>query len=498
MKRGLSIALITAALAVASIAVWTRAGGETWGRMRVEPNLEDRLGDGSFYTPSTQSFLRARHWLDSVTAARIDLDRGHHAEIELIDPSGEAELTLAGLPLDQLVPRLHYRSAEPPDAFDAFNLMLAEYSRNSLSVPRGSRGDALAHFETTLTEDRPWTLDGDYEFRPNRGFRPVRVAVVNNCLRPGLWELSASDRSGEIYHSWFEVGADHYERLVARTNDVGEDFVRRALAWRTDEVPLDLDRLRRDPVDLGPTSARLHSEGGTGYSSQDSRRKLAQQYVLVQRGDALEPPSTLGDLTAGTIHLSSFVEPGKYSSAERRAFELGFLRDVEGAHVFEAHSTTDYDWRRAVDEKRVFELHVDLGDWRLVLGNLPPELLVPQEDFAIHGFGVGVLASDGVAERRRFLIDDGPAPSFAYLCRDRNGELLAVNSHEYGIEQVFLRSHLLADSSWWEVTLTSYERIVDVVKYRVEIPPVLVDELRAHAANYSAPLYRSYRDDNLR
>ena len=37
-----------------------------------------------------------------------------------------------------ILPRLFYEPAAPPDAFDAYNLMMAEFSRNSVSVPFGA------------------------------------------------------------------------------------------------------------------------------------------------------------------------------------------------------------------------------------------------------------------------------------------------------------------------------------------------------------------------
>ncbi len=58
--------------------------------------------------------------------------------------------------------------------------MLAEYSRNSVSVPVGKSSDTMAHFETDLDEAVPWTLDGDYRFVPNPNTRPVRFSVINN------------------------------------------------------------------------------------------------------------------------------------------------------------------------------------------------------------------------------------------------------------------------------------------------------------------------------
>ena len=40
--------------------------------------------------------------------------------------------------------------------------------------------------------------------------------------------------------------------------------------------------------------------------------------------------------------------------------------------------------------------------------------------------------------------------------------------------------------------------MVDLVRYRVDIPAELTDELQTCAMQYISPLYRTYRDDNLR
>ena len=474
------------------------SGGEAWGRVEVTPGLEDLHPDGSRYTPSTQSFLRGTHSLDDVSAARVELDTPVTGRLRLEHP--EIDFEVVGLPFDQLVPRMHYAPAEPADAFDAFNLLLAEYSRNGMSVPTGEAGDTMAHFESSLVEERPYHLEGDYEFVANPKFRPVRFSVVNNCLAPGLWELSAEDRSGEIYHSWMNVPDEEYYDLVAQVNNLPLQFVRDALTWRTDEVPIDLDRLRRTVVDLGRVNAALHEDASTGYSSQDSRRKLAAGYALVDSGEGRRRPANLDDLTRHEVQMSEFIAPGKYSIDQRRRFDFGFLRRLQAADITRSKALTNYDWRNAPreDQPDCIEIHLDLGDWVLVLGNLPINLLVHQEDLGIWGFGVGVLRSSDYAERRKFLIEQGPPPSFAYLCRRVDGRLIAVNSHDYGLEQVFVRTHSQSDDPWWEITVASYERIADIVKYRVEIPGSLVEELKNIAANYTAPLFRTYRDDNLR
>jgi hypothetical protein len=492
-------ALLLLLVAAATFALLARRSGKvSWGAVQVVPSLEARLADGSYYTPSTQSFLRGEHWLEGVVSAQLELAGDDLLSVELQHAGAHDHLKVVDLPVAQIVPRLHYTPAGAPDAFDAFNLRLAEYARNSLSVPIGTAGDSMAHFETTLEEGYPWQLEGDYEFVPNTRFRPVRFGLINNCLRPGLWEFSASDRSGEIYHAWFELPAQPYIELVARTNGLEPDFVRAALEWNDDEVGLELERLRTLVSELGRAQVRLASDASSGYSSQDSRRKLAAGYAKVEQGTELIAPAQLSELTAAPVHLSSFVEPGRYSNTERRRFDMSFLRAVRGADVRRTLARTHFDWRQRSEQRATLELQLDLGPWQIVLGNLPPELLVPQEDLALHGFGVGVLSSGGFAERRAFLIEDGPAPSFAYLCRAVDGQLVAVNSHDYGLEQVFVRTHERPAGLVWELTLTSYERIVDIVKYEIVIPAELHAELRQAAANYQAPLYRTYRDDNLR
>ncbi len=495
----------TALTALLIALVCTGCREKNWGSVPVSPSLEDVTSDGSLYTPLTQSFLRGEHWLETVEEVEILTDDDWFANIRFKSPGSDHTLEITNFRLEYLVPRLNYPAANPPDAFDAFNLMLAEYSRNSMSVPTGKPGDATAHFETSLAEGAPWRLVGDYQFSPNPFVKPIRVGVINNCLAPGLWELNASDRSGEIYHAWFDMPEALYTDLVARANGLSEAFAARATQWRTDPVAMDLSRLRTPGETLGRASLTLSGDAESGYSSQDSRRKLAKRYALVEKDGDLVKPERLSDLTASVVYLSDFVEPGKYASTDRREFDLAFLAEADFAEVRRVRPLTDYNGpgrskREAATSRTAayLELTLHLADANIVIGNLPMALLVPQEDFAIHGFGVGVLSSNGLAERRVYLIEEGPAPSFAYLYRVEDGQMKALNSHAFGIEQVFIRTHIHDDDPWWEITITSFERIVDLVKYRVDIPEALHAALTRYALEYISPLYRTYRDDNLR
>ena len=487
-------------VSIAALVAWRSATRTISFRADVRPNLEDVAGDGAPYTPATQSYMRTHHWLDSVKRLRVDFDAAGSGTVDFQEGSDGHQLCVENLDVSHLVPRLHYAPPAEPDAFDAFNLMLAEYSRNAISVPHGHKGDATAHFVTSLQQEVSWNLKGDYQFEPNPLFRPVRVSVVNNCLAPGLWELSAVDGGGEIYHSWFDFPAEAYIRLTAQTNYLDERFTREALKWSIEPVELDLNRLRRLEQPLGQVPFTLMDDADVGFSSQGSRRKLHKGYVTVGEEDDTRIPTRVSELTSEPVRLSEFVAPGKYSLKRRRVFDLKFLAKAVHASMRRVTPLTSY--RFDSDDKRehdqdYLEVWLDFGQYAIVLGNLPEELLVPQEDFALHGFGVGILSSNTFAERRKLLFERGPAPSFAYLLQRDGDGWLALNSHDHGLEQIFIRTHSLREDPWLEITLTSYERIVDLVKYRVDLPAPLHAKFAQQAREYISPVYRTYRDDNL-
>lgn len=456
---------------------------------------EDRNEDGSLYTPNTQTFMRGHHWLDKVPQIELFADRAERGRL-VMEADGE-HLSVENIALDQLVPRLHYPPASPPDEFDAMNLLLAEYSRNGLTFANGSPGDTGPHFETSLTHEIPWTLTGPYQFKPDGLVRPLRISVINNCLNPGLWELSANDRAGEIYHSWFNFPADAYTSLVARVNGLEPEFVASALQWRTEAVAAHLERLRTVKTELGETPVSLAPDGPIGFSSQGSRRKIGKRFAQVGTTELRTPTSRM-ELVTEPVHLVNFVPPGKYALNDRRVFDLRFLGTPQRATVREVTPLTRYRWLEQAEPgaSRSVEIEIDLGTVRLVIGNLPLALLVPEEDYVMNGFGVGVLEDGTPAERRSMLLDQSPAPSFAYLL-DADGAQI-FNSHERGVEQIFIRSHAHEPTPYWEITVTSFERVIDLVRYRVEIPAPLRDVAREAADQYISPIYFTYTDDNIR
>ncbi len=517
MNRGPIITTVVVVAIVCAATVFAVSKRETSiGIIPMKPSQENRTADDRLYTPSTQSLLRQHSWLEQVE--NIDLRLNAKDEIEArftVDAkdtdfadAGLRKLAVHHLPSEYLVPRLHYTPASPPDQFDALNLMLGEYSRNGVSVPRGSEGDTMAHYTTNQTDSVPWKLRGDYDFIPNPDYCPLRFSVINNCLRPGLWEISAVDRTGEIYHSWFDMPTNRYYQLVGDVNGLNPDFVKSALEWKDGVTfPLALDRLRKDSTVIGDVPV-TRINAAISFSTQGSRQKLHNNYVQVETETGeRRAPAELDDILRLPVHMASFEEPGIYYDDRRRQFDFEFLSNPLTAKVSRVDPTTSYRWRKEkgrpsmADAYDYIELDIDLGGGkRLVLGNLPLELLVKQEDFAIHGFGVGILEASEPAERRRFLIDKGPCPSFAYLAESAKKDgspLAALNSHSFGIEQVFLRSYPNAETPHWELIITSFERIVDLVKYHIEIPESLRADQVKHSENYTPPVFFTYQDNNV-
>jgi len=223
---------------------------------------------------------------------------------------------------------------------------------------------------------------------------------------------------------------------------------------------------------------------------------------MVEKEGTLVPPTRLSDYGRYPAHMSDFVAPGKYSLGRRKVFDLSFLFAAGTVEFHQVEPLTEYDWNGAGSvgspAAEYIEFCLDLGNVKLLVGNLPLPLLVQQEDYLIHGFGVGVLPAQDFAERRELLIRRGHRPSFAYLLEERDGRFFAINSHASGVEQVFIRCRPYAATPHLDITIAAFERITDLVRYRLPLPVSLIAPAREHSDRYSSPVYLTYRDDNLR
>jgi hypothetical protein len=462
---------------------------------------------GAPLSGSTQSVNRYH----SVLQNRHAIDFRYDGARLAVTLRGDGNVRLANIDPRFVVPVRNYAHGKKLDAFDKLVLMLAEYSRSGVELAVADKNDAFGYAAAAQgvfddSDEEYHFIDGGVE--PNGLARPKRMQLVNNCLFPGLWELAASDSVGEMWHGWFKLPEKHYFALYRAVDnaEATDEELHKALDYQKQipEVALELDRLRSVDKALGEVPAQLITDKPIdSYSTQDSRRKVQRRFYTVERGGvALQPaPKTVAELKPGDVFaFHSFVPPGIYTKKEPRrvawdpVWVKAQLALVTPKTQFAAPSPHKYS-------EGALELTLWSADGKraIVVGNLPVDLLVPQEDFDIPGFGVGVLRASEPVERRWLYMKDGPAPVYAFSAhKASDGRLNLTNNHEEGLEQVYLRTLLRPDGTvGLRVTLVAYERIVDLVEVELTLPPELADRVRHAAAAYQRPLWRSFSDSNL-
>lgn len=468
------------------------------------PDREERIENGPL-SPATQSVNRHRSVLQRLDSVGLKL-AGGRLQLGFHDPRGSGRLSFENIDARFLAPLLPYAHDRKLSAFDRVNLMLAEYSRNGVELPYQERNSSYGHF----TAENLFDDSDEYEFVagkivPNPAARPKRMSLVNNCLSPGLWEVSASDSVGEMYHAWWTLPERVYFTLVRAVGgfDASDAELHDTLAYRAElePVPLDLDRLRARTRALGtaPVSYNL-AKPVASYSSQDSRRKVQRRFLKVVRDGREIQPTRFADLQPGDLfRFYSFVPPGIYTKRVGR--DVRYDPIWTSAALAEVKPKTRWHGGAAGYKYTLgaveLTLRSDSTGRALVIGNLPVDLLVFQEDFDIPGFGVGVQRPSEAVEKRYFFFQHGPDPVYAYLAVARDGKLIAVNNHEHGLEQIYLRPVRRGDDVFLRVTLVAYERIVDILELELLLPAELAGRVRQASELYQRPLWRSFSDSNL-
>jgi hypothetical protein len=407
-----------------------------------------------------------------------------------------------------VVPLLDYPHEKTLTPFDKLNLMLAEYSRSGVELAHQEQNREYGYFTS-----RGWFDDGEeYTFEggkvvPNEAARPKRMALVNNCLFPGLWEIAAADSVGEMFHAWMKMPEPGYFALVRAVNGIdAPDAELSAAMGYVKEVPrvaIDFARLRDEKKLLGTFPLAVNEKKPiASYSTQDSRRKVQRKFYRVERDGKELAAQTFGDLAAGDLfQFHSFIPPGIYTKKTPRTVPYEpiwaqvEIREVAPKTRFFAPSPHRYDLG-------AIELTLRTPDQRdgaraLVVGNLPVDLLVYEEDYDVPGFGVGVLRASEPVEKRYLFMKDGPAPVYAYSAFVREGKLEIANNHEQGLEQIYLRPYEKDGAVWLRITLVAYERIVDLLEVEVKLPDELGARIKRASAGYTRPIWRSFSDSNI-
>jgi hypothetical protein len=504
---GRAVLRIAVALLCAGAAGACRRSGEV--ALKAVPlklDLEERLTKEPL-SASTQSVNRYRSVLQQFDGVEVKVDHNGRLRLQFDKGHGASDqLSLENIDFRFLVPLLDYPHAAKLTPFDRANLMLAEYSRSGVELALEDQNSTYGYFASRglFNEDEEYTfVDG--KVVPNPGARPKRMALTNNCLAPGLWEVSAQDSVGEMYHGWTQLPEHGYFELVRQANALtaSDEELKDALTYRPQlgGIQVELDRVRERVRPLGAFPATVNLDKPiASYSTQDSRRKVQRRFFTIERAGETITPKTFGDLQPGDVFVChSFIPPGVYSSKEaRRVVYAPIWSEVELSEVkpktrYAGPSPHAYPFG-------AIELTLRSKDQRhaLVVGNLPVDLLVFQEDYDVPGFGVGVLRASETIEKRHLFFKDGPAPVYAYLLdAAAEGGYVIANNHEAGLEQVYLRPFRRGDQVLLRITLVAYERIVDLLELEVPLPEELQQRLRDASATYRRPLWRSFSDSNL-
>jgi hypothetical protein len=478
--------------------------------MRAVPlqrDQEEKLADQPL-SSSTQSVNRYRSVLSRFDAIDLLYDARNQRLRVRFDEKGQPtdKVTYEEVDARFVVPLLPYPHGRTLSPFDKLNLMLAEYSRNGVDLSLQDKNSEYGYATTRelFNDDEEYRFDGG-KVLPNPGARPKRMSLVNNCLFPGLWELSASDSVGELYHAWMTLPAHGYFDLVRAVDgiDAGDEVLEDVLDYHKSipRVPIELDRLRSVVRVIGTYPLAVNAAKPLGsYSTQDSRRKVQRKFYRIERAGKEITPQTFGEMQAGDLfQFYSFVPPGIYTKKTLRT--VPYEPIWTSATIAEVTPKTRFGREPAPYPYRAGALEITLrsNDKKraIVVGPLPIDLLVFQEDYDVPGFGVGVLRASEPIEKRHLFMKEGPAPVYAYAADVDGDTLYVANNHELGLEQIYVRPYKRGDKVLVRVTLVAYERITDIGEVELTLPDELAKKIIDGSAHYERPLWRSFSDSNL-
>ena len=506
-KKPKSILLLSV-IGVVGVSLWYTYETIGFNNGIVKLDQED-LKDGSPLNPSTQSINRYNSKLRDFDKVEVDIKEDNHTfALTLTKKDDARKIFVEGVNLNYLVPLLPYEHKDKPDDFDLANLMLAEYARNGISLSHQKSNTKFGVFNSTegmFNNNAEYIYEGG-KILPNSSLKPKRLSITNNCLKPGLWEVAATDSVGEMYHGWFNFPKKSYFNMVRLANNIkiSDWGLSRALKYRDDlsNVNVDLDRLRKEGEIFTDTKAIYNADKRIGsYSTQDSRRKSQQGYYKVSRNGKDEKFGMFSELQSGDqFRMHKFISPGIYSATDHQIV----THDPSWDHMVikEVSPLTKYPGgKNALDPFGYIEVSLlkNNNSEAIVVGNIPVSLLVFQDDYRVPAFGAGVLSASEIMERRFLRVSEGPVPHYAYQVRKNEGsdKWGLVNNHVTGYEQIYLRPFEEDGKLYLRMTVVSYERIVDLLEVEVEVDGVLAQRIHQASSQYQPPMFRVYRDANI-
>lgn len=466
---------------------------------------EQEVAENKVLTSSTQSLNRYHSVLRDFKEANLSYEPKSKT-ITLQLSQNEEQLKAQKIEGRFLVPLLPYKHESQINDFDKANLTLAEFARNGVNLSFQEENTKFGYFNSSpglFNDEAEFEFDGT-KIIPNKNVRPKRFSVINNCLNPGLWELSASDAVGEMFHSWIKLPKEEYFQIVKNENNITNpveelhSFINNSDEFK--QIPAEIDRLRSVKNTLFESVAQLNAAKELGaYSSQDSRRKVQRGFYKIVRNEEVMEAKTFGDLQSGDVFsLYSFKNPGVYNQSEPNLIK--YDPDWSKAVFREVKPMTTYGGDHDGFSKFGYlEIELFSSDEKrsIIASNIPIQLLAFGEDYRIPAFGAGVLDASEPIERRYLRFEKGPYPHFAYLLSKENEQSYLINNHTTGYEQIYFRPLLEHENLFLKMTLVSYERIVDLVEFKIPVEGQLKEKILQASKEFKKPIHEVYQDSNI-
>ena len=374
----------------------------------------------------------------------------------LSDGDNAARLALRDIDLTLFMPEVPAIARNHPQ-LEKWFLTEREFNRQRVIFEAGSEHIQL-----------PENVSGELA---NYSPEDISVALTNNCLGAGYWELAISVEGPEggsekIYQGYFTFPRGAYAQIISLLNPISYwQQVRSLEAWPgfsfLSGMPFALNQLRQVNVETATPVSDLKGEAIIAQKEQ-----LKKQDLVVYADGGLEDIETWEDLRGADLQFQSFVAPGVYDENKLWPSDFGQLETVTRGVVREIVSPLSAEPLTEVEI--VFK--GDRNEHRkLVISGIDVEN-VPQLSVENYSDGLYMPLGFGTPFTQDYeaLVENPPAQSpFFSVVLDQNNRVV---DYRRGIGINGLVMHRDADDAGLlHIYVMSYERITLVGHYTMRI-----------------------------
>ncbi len=373
-----------------------------------------------------------------------------------------AQLVLRDIDLTLLMPEVPVH-AQSNEALTQWFLTEREFNRQRVIFEPGS-----THID--LGEDLPAELAG---YDPE----DLSIALTNNCLGAGYWELAISvagkDGSSEkIYQGYFTFPRGVYAEIVAWLNSSAYWQQARTMeAWPgfrfLNGLPFSLETLRQVEAETVVPVTDLKTEEIIAADEQVKKQDL----IVYADGKSGEDMRTWEDVRQADLKFQSFVPPGIYDESHLWESDFSQLATVVGATGRQITPTLPLD-SIAKGALREVEINFESEDGelrKLIVSGIDWDQ-VPKLESADYSDGVYMPLGFGTPFTQNYsdLVENPPASSpFFSVLLDEDDRVIDYRK-DIGVNGLVMHRDL-DDENLLHVYLMSYERITLIGHYVVDL-----------------------------